>query len=283
MPPCTYVHRHEVGSHYDVLKNVVYIQTIKLMQEAHPDGVVLIDTHSGPGVYDEVPEAYHKAANKVIERNLNAPPPVKKYVSILNKLKKEFGDGTLPGSPLFAREMMRENDEHRLVDLFEEDVEGLFEDAVFQQADAYAPETLDILLPNNEPLHPIVLIDPPYDDDQDWFKARALFESILDRRPDATIVMWIPFIRDHGQRWSYAKSLKELAKSKAKVGRYYCTIVVRKDQLEGGAMMVANATKDLIDVVDEETLEWLAGVMNQGKGKNQRTCYDCVLCEYPSG
>jgi hypothetical protein len=60
-------------------------------------------------------------------------------------------------------------------------------------------------------------------------------------------------------------ALKEIAKDKASVGRYFCSIIVRKDGLEGGAMIVANPTKDLNDKVDEETLAWMAATMNQGK------------------
>lgn len=260
-----YVHHHRPGAHYDVFKNVVYIATARAIQEQHPDGCVFVETHSGPGIYDEVSDDYHEAAARVIEKNLNAPPPVKKYVSLLNKLKKEFGDGTLPGSPIFTREIMREQDEHRLCDLYQDDVEGLFEDAVFQKRDAYDPATLDFILPRDETLHPIILIDPPYDEQQDWFRAKQLFENILLRKSDATICMFMPYVRDDRNRWSYPKALKELCKDKASVGRYFCSIVVAKEGLEGGAMIVANPTKDLDDILSEETLSWMAAAMHQGK------------------
>jgi len=267
MPTSTYSHDHKSGAHYDVLKNVIYIQTVRELQDAHPNGVLLIDTHSGPGVYDKAQgEEYNQAARRVVEKNLDAPAPVKKYVSLLNKLTKEFGDGTLPGSCVFARELMREVDEHRLTDISYDDVEGLFEDADYRRMDACSPEALDFYLPPNEELHPIFLIDPDYADvQQDMFNARSLFQSILERRSDATIVMWIPFIQNDRNRWSFPKSMKELSKDKASVGRYFCSVVVAKDGLEGGAMIVANPTKTLIEKVDEEVLEWMASNMHQGK------------------
>lgn len=265
MPPVTYSHKHKSGSHYDVLKNVAYMTTVRLIQEQHPDGVVLIETHSGPGIYDEVSEEYLKAAARVIDKNLNAPPQVKKYVSLLNKLKKEFGDGALPGSPVFSRELMRENDGHRLVDRFEDNVEGIFEDARFQKMDAYDPATLDFLMPHNDTLHPIVLIDPAYDDPQDMLRVQDLFARILQRNSEATVVVWIPFIRNDRSRWNFPKAMKELAKDKASIGRYYCSLIVAKDGLEGGAVLVANPTREMVDVLNEDTLEWLASTMNQGK------------------
>lgn len=260
-----YVHQHQSGAHYDVLKNVVYIAAARRIQEEHPDGVVFVETHSGPGVYDVVSEEYHKGAERVVAKNLEAPPPVKKYVSLLNKLRKEFGEGTLPGTPLFTRELMRETDQHRLCDLHEEDVEGLFEDAQFRQLDAYDPASLDYILPTTETLHPIILLDPPYDDGMDWSKAKDLFGRILDRKPDATVIMWMPFARDDRNRWSFPTAMKALCKDKASIGRYFASIVVAKDGLEGGAMIVANPTKDLDDIVTEECLSWMAATMHQGK------------------
>lgn len=266
----SYSHQHKTGSHYDVLKNVVYIAAVRELQEAHPEGVVLVDTHSGPGVYDNaISDDYHKAAQRVIDRNLNAPPAVKKYVSLLNKLKTEFGEETLPGSSLFARELMRDVDQHRLMDVAYDDVEGLYEDAEFRKLDCYDDASLDYIIPVNEELHPIILIDPAYevggDVSQDMLRARTLFENILTRRSDATIIMWIPFVKNHNNRWTFPKSMKEIAKGKASVGRYFCSIVVGKEGLEGGAVIVANPTRSLIEKVDEETLEWMASVMNQGK------------------
>jgi 23S rRNA A2030 N6-methylase RlmJ len=262
-----YQHRHQPGSHADVLKGVVYINAIKLLQEKYPEGIILVDTHSGPGVYDVIPDEYHNGAARVVAKNNdpNAPSSVKKYVALLNKLKAEFGDGTVPGSPLFARELMRDQDEHRLCDLNEDDVEGLYEDADFRKLDCYSPDGLDFILPETETKHPVILIDPGYEDASDYLKVKELVESILMRRSDATVLVWVPFIRNDRNRWSYPKGLKDLAKERATIGRYFCSIIVDTKDLEGSAMLVTNPTNDMDDAVSEDVLNWLAATMHKGK------------------
>lgn len=48
MPETNYVHKHVPGNFMDVLKNVVYIAVVKAFQKDHPEGVILVETHSGP-------------------------------------------------------------------------------------------------------------------------------------------------------------------------------------------------------------------------------------------
>jgi 23S rRNA A2030 N6-methylase RlmJ len=48
MPETNYTHEHFPGNFMDVLKNVVYISVVKAFQAEHPEGVTLVETHSGP-------------------------------------------------------------------------------------------------------------------------------------------------------------------------------------------------------------------------------------------
>lgn len=220
------------------------------------------------GVHDGVNEEFYKGANKLIEKNNspNVPAPAKKYVALLNKLRAEFGAETMPGTALFTRELMQDNDMHRLSDVSVEDVEGLYEDAVFRNLNAYDPLSLDFYIPRNEAdKKHVVLIDPPYDDDNDFYHAKELIDSILERSPTCCIVMVMPLIRDHRQRFSYPTALKEIAKAKASIGRYFCSIVIGKTDLEGAAVLICNPTKDLDEILNENCLEYLAQTMNKGK------------------
>jgi 23S rRNA (adenine2030-N6)-methyltransferase len=265
----TYAHKHAPGNHMDTLKNVVYIATVQAFQKLHPEGLVLVDAHSGPGVYDTIGADYAKGAGKCIEKNNGprTPAPIKTFVSLLNKLTAEFGDGTVPGTALFTRELMGDNDVHKLTDLHVDDVEGLYEDALFHTMNAYDPAALDFYLNSSDTnKHTIILLDPPYEDESDWFETKDLIEAMLDRRPNVTIVLVLPLIKDEINRYNFPNALKELAKKKASVGRYYCSIVVsREGGLEGSAVLVVNPTKDLDETLNEECLEWLAQTMNEGK------------------
>jgi 23S rRNA A2030 N6-methylase RlmJ len=215
-----------------------------------------------------VHEEFYKGANKLIEKNNspNVPASAKKYVALLNKLRGEFGAETMPGTALFTRELMQDNDVHRLSDIHVDDVEGLYEDADFRKISAYDPASLDFYVPREESdRQHIVLIDPPFNDDNDYYYAKELMDSILDRQPNCCIILVVPLIRDSRQRFSYPTAIKELAKAKASVGRYFCSIVVGKTDLEGAAVLVCNPTKDLDDTLNEDCLEYLAQTMNKGK------------------
>ncbi|GKY95869.1 hypothetical protein MPSEU_000547500 [Mayamaea pseudoterrestris] len=269
MPETNYVHEHVPGNFMDVLKNVVYISVVKAFQAEHPEGVTLVETHSGPGVHDGVKEEYYKGAGKMVEKNNapNVPAPTKKYVALLNKLRAEFGNETVPGTALFSRELMQDNDVHRLSDVNVDDVEGLYEDADFRKISAYDPASIDFYIPRDEvsDRQHIILIDPPYNEDNDFYYAKELVDGLLERKPDCCIVMVIPLIRDHRQRYSFPTAMKELAKAKASVGRYFCSIIVGKAELEGAAVLVCNPTKDLDETLNEDCLEYLAQTMNKGK------------------
>lgn len=50
--PEEHSHLEKAGNHGDVLKHVVLIQAIKAQQKAHPEGIIFVDTHCGPGSYN---------------------------------------------------------------------------------------------------------------------------------------------------------------------------------------------------------------------------------------
>lgn len=45
-------HLERAGNHGDVLKHIVLMAAIKAQQKAHPEGIILVDTHCGPGAYN---------------------------------------------------------------------------------------------------------------------------------------------------------------------------------------------------------------------------------------
>ena len=45
-------HLEQAGNHGDVLKHIVLMAAIKAQQKAHPEGIIFVDTHCGPGVYN---------------------------------------------------------------------------------------------------------------------------------------------------------------------------------------------------------------------------------------
>jgi 23S rRNA A2030 N6-methylase RlmJ len=74
---------HYPGGHGDALKHMVFINMFKKMQEQHPEGIVLVDTHCGPGMYDltqQKPPEWKKSILNFVTRKNEAPTPVANYI-----------------------------------------------------------------------------------------------------------------------------------------------------------------------------------------------------------
>jgi 23S rRNA A2030 N6-methylase RlmJ len=67
-------------------------------------------------------------------------------------------------------------------------------------------------------------------------------------------------------RYGYAKSIKDMAKKKAKLGIYQAWLTVDKEGLQGSGMIVVNPTQRFDEIVDEDTIDWLsATLLNSGR------------------
>jgi 23S rRNA (adenine2030-N6)-methyltransferase len=272
-----YAHVHYPGYHGDVTKHIVFTTVIKKMQAKYPEGIVIVDTHAGAGMYDltaQSPPEYKKGIAKVLKKKEEAPNAVKNFIKASVGWSETENIEFYPGSPAQAQKLLRKQDEHRLSDLYISAMGGLQEDqSHFEQLDAWSPEAVDYFVGETDK-HCVVLIDPPYEDDNDFSLAKDLMERILDVKPTATVMVWVPLINGSRFRWSALKTLKEVASKKAKVGQYLATCSVfqatsgaSKNQLLGSAMFVANPTPEFDDVIDPEVLDWLSRTMTQGRGE----------------
>jgi 23S rRNA (adenine2030-N6)-methyltransferase len=276
-----YKHEDHAGNHADVLKHVILCSAIRELQKIHPGGILLSDAHCGFGVYDlmlQETSEYKDGIGRVLKRyeseeeSKTTPPAIRDYIK--TTLEAVGADGSsatfelYPGSPLLAQTLLRPKiDEHRLCDLYLNEVEGLSSSriATFQSLDCYDPESLEFLMPSNSTKHPVILIDASYKEMEEYGKVKQLVELILQKNSLATVLIWIPFIAEHRFRYSFATGLRNIAKEQAKTGRYYANIVISKTGLQGSAMLICNPPPLLDDVVDPKALHWLAHVMNRGK------------------
>lgn len=269
----------------DVLKHVVLTTVIRELQKEHTDdGILLVDCHAGDGVYDlnqhVKPMAYQKGILKVLEAYDhdpdNAPVAIRHFVDLVKTTTGCTSAQDLdvyPGSPVLGQNLLRNNvdvknnvDEHRLMDLTVEDVQWLKQPPADFRALTDAYESVQFIMPfTHGGKHPIIFIDPDYDKDSDYGNAKKLLSTILDQHPFATVIVTIPLLQNHKFRWSYATGLREIAKTDAKTGRYFCSIVVAKDGCQGSAVLVCNPTPALDVVLDDHCIHWLAHVMNLGK------------------
>ena len=196
----SYRHAFHAGNHADVLKHLVLVQlTSYLTQKDKP--FWYIDTHAGAGAYAldsgyavKLCE-YKDGIGRLWTRN-DLPEALAGYVELVRKLNPDRRLQAYPGSPYFALWTMREQDRLRLFELHSKDARLLqenFKDAgrqvIIEPTDGFAG--LKSLLPP-APRRALVLMDPSYEEKQDYERVFHELRDALTRFPGGTYALWYP-------------------------------------------------------------------------------------------
>jgi len=196
----SYRHAFHAGNHADVLKHIVLVQlTAYLAQKDKPFWV--IDTHAGAGAYSldagyavKLAE-YKDGIGRLWTRN-DLPAPVAEYVDLVRRVNPDRRLQVYPGSPNFALWTMREQDRLRLFELHSKDARLLQENfaaagkqVLVSATDGFAG--LKAMLPP-PPRRALVLIDPSYEDKQDYERVFHALKEALTRFPGGTYALWYP-------------------------------------------------------------------------------------------
>ncbi|HML30863.1 MAG TPA: 23S rRNA (adenine(2030)-N(6))-methyltransferase RlmJ [Hyphomicrobium sp.] len=196
-----YHHDYHAGNFADVVKHVVLARVLTYMKQK-PKPFRVIDTHAGAGLYDlEGAEAAKTAEWKDgIARIFSAelPPPVAELLQpYLDAVRAVNGVGLThyPGSPLIARHLMRDDDVLVVNELAEDEFRRLKEE--FRRAKSTTVLNIDArhavksLLPPKE-RRGLVLIDPPFEDKNEFADLATAVDEALMRFATGTYLIWYP-------------------------------------------------------------------------------------------
>jgi 23S rRNA (adenine2030-N6)-methyltransferase len=196
----SYRHAFHAGNHADVLKHFVEVQLLRyLVQKDKP--FWYIDTHAGAGCYEldsgyaTQNAEYESGIARLWDRD-DLPAPLADYVALVRSINPDGAMRLYPGSPLVARELLREQDRMRLFELHPTDSEllrenfaGLGSRVLMQSADGFG--ALKALLPP-PPRRALVLIDPPYEDKWDYPRVVSALKEGLKRFAGGVYAVWYP-------------------------------------------------------------------------------------------
>lgn len=209
----SYRHSFHAGNHADVLKHTVQSLIITALKEKEKPFLYL-DTHAGAGRYQlsgehaERTGEYLDGIAKLWQRD-DIPEVLMPY---LNAVKAYNSNGTLrfyPGSPLIARQLLREQDSIHLTELHPSDfplLRGEFQRdsrAKVVREDGY--QQLKSQLPPAS-RRGFILIDPPYEMKTDY---QAVVKGIQEghkRFATGVYALWYPVVL----RQQIKRMLKEL-------------------------------------------------------------------------
>ncbi len=196
----SYRHAFHAGNHADVLKHLVLVHLTRYLgQKDKP--FWYIDTHAGAGAYSldsghaiKLSESKDGIA-RLWERN-DLPASVADYIALVRRINPERRLQSYPGSPYFALWTMREADRLRLFELHSKDARLLHENfegegrqVVVESTDGFAG--LKALLPPPS-RRGLVLIDPSYEEKQDYERVFHALKDALTRFSGGTYALWYP-------------------------------------------------------------------------------------------
>ena len=199
----SYRHAFHAGNHADVLKHFIEVQLLRYLA-LKDKPFWYIDTHAGAGCYelDSGYAAQNAEYESGIARLINQddmPAALADYVALIKSFNPDGPLQLYPGSPLIARELLRDSDKMRLFELHPADNELLLEnfagfgsEVLIQRGDGFG--ALKALLPP-PPRRALVLIDPPYEEKQDYQRVVASLLEGLKRFPGGMYAVWYPLLQ----------------------------------------------------------------------------------------
>ncbi|MFY9316162.1 MAG: 23S rRNA (adenine(2030)-N(6))-methyltransferase RlmJ [Burkholderiales bacterium] len=199
----SYRHGFHAGNHADVLKHTILVFILGYMKQKDAS-ISFVDTHSGAGAYS-LDSAFAQKKGEFkdgIGRLWGRGDLPQAVLSYLEQVKALNPDGKLrhyPGSPQIALQMLRPLDRLQLFELHT--TEGKVLQKHFatagrrvsvQTADGFAG--LKSVLPPAA-RRALVLIDPSYEDKEDYRKVVATVRDALERFATGVYAVWYPQVQ----------------------------------------------------------------------------------------
>ena len=269
----SYRHAFHAGNHADVLKHLILAQTARYLAEKDKP-FWYIDTHAGAGAYAldagyAVKLAEYKGGVGRLWERKDLPPAVAGYMDLVRRLNPDGVLRNYPGSPFFALWSMRPQDRLRLFELHSKDARLLREN--FQQAgkqviveseDGFAG--LKALLPP-PPRRALVLIDPSYEEKQDYDRVVQALKDALTRFPGGVYAVWYPQLTRMESR-ELPQRLKRLPAK----GWLHAALRVREPAkdgfgMHGSGLFVLNPPWTLHDAL-AESMQFLVNALGEDAG-----------------
>ena len=227
----SYRHAFHAGNHADVLKHFVQIQLHEYMNQKDT-AYTYIDTHAGAGVYAldggyASKNAEYETGIAPLWERADLPKGLDTYVNLVKGLNPSGKMRYYPGSPYCADKAMREQDRLRLFELHPADFKILtdnfrkVEEHLAQNGVRSSIRGKRVLTERGDGFHglktllpppsrrALVLIDPPYEDKQDYRKVREALDDALARFPTGIFAIWYPVLQRMESR-QFADKLKRL-------------------------------------------------------------------------
>ena len=265
-----YRHSFHAGNFADLVKHALVLWLLKARQ-AGRETVTVLDTHAGAGLYDLSGDAVRsREAEAGVARLMQAeglPPLIAALAAEVRAVNPNGGVRFYPGSPLLIARHLRPGDRYGGFDL-NPDVAALLVEALrgHPNASGRPGDGYEAVLSEAKagPAD-LILIDPPFERPDDYWRAADTTLALLKARRDATVAIWTPL-----------KDLETFDGFLRRLGNAHPTVVAEVRlrpltnpmKMNGCAMVVVNPPVGT-DEAAAEICGWVAGTLGEAGQKSE--------------
>jgi 23S rRNA (adenine2030-N6)-methyltransferase len=253
-----YRHQYHAGNFADVHKHVVLLEVLTALARKDK-GFLFVDTHAGRGDYDLHPgdSAHPEEWQSGVAKVLAATPRHAALTRYRDLVAAGVHGGSLRylGSPMLATLVLRAADRAVFFETQREEAGWLRKllanrpRARVEGADGFAG--LRALLPPPE-RRGCVLIDPPYEEREDYARVLGAITDALQRFESATLLSWLP-IKMRGDFDGWLATLRTATSRPVLASLLWVHPCDSRAALNGSALALVNPPY----LVEDAMREWL--------------------------
>ncbi|WP_428393696.1 23S rRNA (adenine(2030)-N(6))-methyltransferase RlmJ [Lichenicoccus sp.] len=259
-----YRHAFHAGNLADCMKHALLVWVLRALQRK-PGALFVLDTHAGAGRTDLAgSEATRTGEWRAGIGRLLAAPASAALADYLS-LVRGFGDGVYPGSPLLTRALLRDTDRLACCELHSEAHAGLRllfardPHVAVHRRDGW--QALAALLPPRGQTRGLVLIDPPFEQPDEFDRIAASLRLARRRFPGGVVAAWYP-IKHRAPLRAFHDALREAGEPDLLCAELLLRPPLDASRLNGSGLLVAGApwgfaqaAADILDAIADTSGE----------------------------
>lgn len=270
----SYRHAFHAGNHADLFKHAVFVALLRHLLKKDK-AFWCIDTHAGAAQYSLVGDWAQK--NAEFESGISRlwamkvlPPLLADYLDLVRAFNHTEELRYYPGSPQLAVQLLRRKDALHLFELHS--TEGDLLEKHFRAGDAKSRARvevhkgdgftglLSVLPPPSR--RGVVLIDPSYEDKQDYKRVATALREGVKRFATGTFMVWYPQVQRRD-----AAMLPDTLMNLQRTDWLHATLTVKEPAagglgLHGSGVFIVNPPWTLPAML-KEAMPWLVKVLGQ--------------------
>ena len=241
-----YRHAFHAGNFADLVKHgAITLIVDRLVALSEP--LLVVDSHAGAGVYDLGSEMARKSgeAEGGVLRLMADDAAPEAFRPLKAAVRNANRDGVIrvyPGSPVLVADRLRRDDEYIGAELRADDYEILGKTIAASRGLARAVNNDGFVVVKGRagdarPL--FAVIDPPYEQPDDYARILDALEPILARRRPATVLIWLP-LKDLETFDSFLRGLEAMEPPSALAVETRLSPLTDPMKMNGCALVILN-------------------------------------------